>query len=406
MKTYRFFTMFSTLILMSIILITLSACAADQPSIAIETSAVVNSTATPNPPTKTLPHPTATQIPPTETATPTPEPSPPEKPTLTPTKRAQVVFRLHESAIGSALPLSKLAIFNGPNTDPGGVVYHEGQFHMFYNNLQDFPPTELAIGYATSPDGINWTRITDFSILDGTDVPYVDNVIRAASVLVEDDGTWVLYFDTMASTESAPYSVVGRATANSPIGPWAVDPNPVLAPDEGGWDEYAIQRPCIIKTEAGYFMYFQAFASRWDAATFGLATSSDGINWIKHDTPIFDGSEVTWGQHIAVRYPYVVKNEQGWFMFFKATGDKYPNSIGIAVSDNGVDWVLGQHLPVFETAKYAAWNSVFVDKVIQIDQTWFLFLELENFVVSKVLVATFTGELIPGKNLAPVAAEP
>ena len=80
---------------------------------------------------------------------------------------------------------------------------------MFYNNLQDFPPTELAMGYTTSPDGLNWTRITDFSVLDGKDVPYADNVVRAASALVEDDGTWVLYFDTMASIEAPPYSIVG-----------------------------------------------------------------------------------------------------------------------------------------------------------------------------------------------------
>ena len=153
-------------------------------------------------------------------------------------------------------------------------------------------------------------------------------------------------------------------------------------------------------------MYYQAFSSQWSAAQFGLATSSNGINWIKHDTPIFQGSDISWEKHISVRYPYVVKNDQGWFMFFKATGDRYPNSIGIAVSGNGIDWVLGQDLPVFETSKYEAWNSVFVIKVIQIDETWFLFLELENFVVSKVLVATFRGELIPGQNLAPIASKP
>jgi predicted GH43/DUF377 family glycosyl hydrolase len=364
--------------------------------------------ATALPPTETLtPSPAATAVPPTETAAPTPEPTSTRRPTATPTRKPEVVFRLYEPQSDSILPPAGLPIFRGPYTDPGGLVYYGGQFHMFYNNLQDFPPTEITIGYATSPDGRNWMRASDSSILDPQQIPYVDNVLRAASVLVEEDGTWVLYFDTMAAEEAhLPYSVIGRATADSPAGPWKADPAPVLVPDPDGWDRYAIQRPCVLKTEDGYAMYYQAFSDKWLAPTVALATSSDGRNWVKHETPVFQGSDVTWGKHISVHYPYVVRNDGSWLLFFKGSGDRFPESIGMAVSQDGIHWQLAQNQPVFQAGQYPNWLTLFVLKVLRVDQTWYLFLELENLNGSRVNVALFEGALIPGKNIAPLAPEP
>jgi sucrose-6-phosphate hydrolase SacC (GH32 family) len=318
-----------------------------------------------------------------------------------------VVFRLYKPQRDSILPVSNLPIFKGTYTDPGGIVYYDGQFHMFYNNLQDFPPTAIAIGYATSPDGQNWTRVSDTSILDARDVSYAENVVRAASVLVEDDGTWVLYFDTLAAEPSQfPYSVIGRATADSPAGPWKADPAPALVPDPEGWDRYAIQRPCVVQTEDGYLMYYQAYSDRSSAPTVALATSSDGIDWIKHETPVFQGSDVTWGKYISIYYPYVVENDEGWLLFFKATGDQFQESIGMAASTDGIHWQLAQDQPVFQTSQYKNWLTVFVIKVLNVDQTWYLFLEFENQTGSKVNVALFEGALIPGRNIAPLASEP
>lgn len=371
-------------------------------------------TMTPNPaatalsPTETVaPSPTVTEVPPTSTATATPEPTPTRKPTATATKKPEVVFRLHPPQADSILPVSNLAIFTGPYTDPGGVVYHEGQFHMFYNNLQDFPPTQIAIGYATSPNGRDWTRASDSSVLEARRVPYADNVIRAGSVLVEDDGTWVLYFDTMAAQVAHfPYSVIGRATANSPAGPWKADPVPVLVPDPEGWDKYAIQRPCVVKTDDGYSMYYQAYSISSVAPVVALATSSDGIHWVKHETPVFQGSDVTWGKHISIYYPYVVRNDEGWLLFFKATGDRFQESIGMAVSRDGIHWQLAQDQPVFETSHYEKWLTVYVLKVLRVEGTWYLFLELENASGSRVNVALFEGALTPGRNIAALPSQP
>ncbi|MFN2228016.1 MAG: hypothetical protein ACK2UY_16965, partial [Anaerolineae bacterium] len=381
------------------------------PTEAAELPTATAPTATSTPEASTLPPPTDTPPPPTDTPTPTPTETAPPTPSSAPTRwqaptatpKPAVVFRLHKPQTDSILPPSNLPIFTGPYTDPGGVVYHDGQFHMFYNNLLDFPPTQITIGYATSADGLTWTRVTDATILDPGDVPFADNVVRAGSALVEEDGTWVLYFDTMAAqAEQAPYSVIGRATAPSPAGPWTAGPAPVLAPDAEGWDAYAVQRPCVVRTGDGYAMYYQAFAARTAAPVFALATSADGITWTKHGTPVFEGSAVTWGKHISITYPYVVRNDDGWLLFFKGSGDRFDQSIGLAASRDGIHWQLAQDRPVFETANYENWLTVFVLKVLRVEKSWYLFLELENRAGSKVNVALFEGSMVPGRNLAPL----
>src|SRR5215208_4112701 len=88
--------------------------------------------------------------------------------------------------------------WDGRYTDPGAVVYHDGLFHMFRNGFQGWP-APVQIGYLTSPDGLNWTEVSEEPVLTSDEVPFAGVAALAASVLVEDDGTWVLYFYTWES---------------------------------------------------------------------------------------------------------------------------------------------------------------------------------------------------------------
>jgi predicted GH43/DUF377 family glycosyl hydrolase len=93
-----------------------------------------------------------------------------------------------------------------------------------------------------------------------------------------DIGTCVLYFHTIRDGQ------IGRATAVSPIGPWSVDPDPVLNPGpKGAWDEQGIFWPCVVQEDDSYRMYYTG-KNLMDNAI-GFATSPDGINWTKHDDP-------------------------------------------------------------------------------------------------------------------------
>lgn len=47
--------------------------------------------------------------------------------------------------------------------DPGAVLYHEDQFHMFFNSFTTWPGT-IEVGYMISDDGYHWQMVQDPSV--------------------------------------------------------------------------------------------------------------------------------------------------------------------------------------------------------------------------------------------------
>lgn len=98
---------------------------------------------------------------------------------------------------------------------PALVVFYDGVFHMFRNGFRGFPAASQ-VGYVTSSDGYTWTKQGDEPVFETKDVAYAKIAMYASSALVEDDGTWVIYFYTWDSSSFPSSSVIGRATATDP----------------------------------------------------------------------------------------------------------------------------------------------------------------------------------------------
>ena len=146
-----------------------------------------------------------------DTAPPEPTVTPTEIPTLVPTVTAPVIptpteepqpmarFMLASDPNRSILPPSERSEFSQQLNGTGAVIYHEGQFHMFFNAIQGgWPPDDIAIGYMTSPDGLNWELAAEEPVLFGSQAPFDIHTIYAGSVVVDLDGTWQLYFHTIS----------------------------------------------------------------------------------------------------------------------------------------------------------------------------------------------------------------
>lgn len=368
-------------------------------------SAPVSSTTT----TPTAP-PTSTTVAPTTTTTTT------EPPTTTTTFAPR--FSVADLfAFGSRDPV----ITNGPNlewdwqyTDPGGAVYHDGSIHVFQNGFVGWP-APVGVGYWRSDDlGQTWTEVSEDPVFDGTDLDYVGRAALASSVLVEDDGTWVLYFYTWDSAGwPAGQSKIGRATAPTPTGPWTADPQPVLFPGpEGSWDDFAVLSPSVIKTEGGYEMYF-AGRTR-DTAMIGRATSADGISWTKHDDPatsddLFADSDPVltpgdpregnvWDQR-NVMQPRVVLSDDGYVMLYTVANTVtdpvlITQKYGLAVSDDGLNWRRSNSEVInpstIDTAAF--WYT----ELLLAEDTYFLFVEATRGAETEVYLATHQGPIEAG----------
>ena len=106
--------------------------------------------------------------------------------------------------------------WDGKYINPGAMIFHDGKFHMFRNGFHDWPGV-ISVGYMTSEDGIEWDEVQEKELFNSTSASYAEPGLDVSSVVVESDGTWVLYFHTVNS--SAPWQI-GRATSSSPLGPW------------------------------------------------------------------------------------------------------------------------------------------------------------------------------------------
>jgi len=317
-------------------------------------------------------------------------------------------------AFGSSQPV----ITNGPGlewdwqfTDPGAAVYHGGSIHVFQNGFVGWP-APVGVGYWRSDDlGATWIEVSEDPVFDGTDLGYVGVAALASSALVEDDGTWVLYFYTWDSAGwPAGRSKIGRATAPAPAGPWTADPQPVLFPGpEGSWDEFAVLAPTVIRTDTGYEMYFSGRTR--DQAMIGRATSPDGITWTKYDDPdtstaLYTQSDPVllpgnpqegnvWDQR-NVMQPRVVLTGDGYVMVYTAAATVtdpmlISQKYGLAVSDDGLAWrrSVGEVIRPSTIDTQAFWFT----ELVYAEDTYYLFVEASRGNETEVYLATYQGPI-------------
>ena len=256
----------------------------------------------------------------------------------------------------------------------GAVVEHEGLFHMLYNDIQGgWPPNQIAIGYATSPDGIEWERATSASVLSAEALPYPGEHIFASGVLVE-DGVWTLYFHVVADEQaSGQGDSIGMATAPEPTGPWTVHPMLLLEPDPGGWDSYALWAPNVVKTDTGYHMYYTGIGDPpLPEIAIGLATSEDGVSWTRRAKPVLTkGPEGSW-DHRKVEQGQLVRIADVWYMIYRtdtASGTFGPegSALGLAKSSDGVNWVRVQEDPVLVAGNGEPWLTLWSVGAFSVD---------------------------------------
>lgn len=251
--------------------------------------------------------------------------------------------------------------------EPGPIVFHDDRFHMFYTGLPQWPGN-IAVGYATSEDGLNWQRAGKAPILTIDETPYTDESITSDSIVVTDDGQWLLYFGIGKRRQHFVGSV-GLAVALSPAGPWHVHPEPVLLPGpEGSWDGNKVGHADVFKTDDGYVMYYTGYGDEKvggfdeEHGHIGRAVSKDGIHWTKHDDPNTTGPVLAQSDPVLSRDPdsnwdsWHVKDSNvrrvdgRWKMLYHGTTAAKKGNFGFAWSDDGIHWQRSLNNPVIEAA--------------------------------------------------------
>jgi predicted GH43/DUF377 family glycosyl hydrolase len=338
--------------------------------------------------------------------------TPTSLPSPIPTGKAEPsLFHFYEE--NPVLPHGDAPDWDSQFIDPGGMVYHDGMFHMFFNGINGFP-APVGVGYATSLDGYEWTRATEQPKLSATalqDTNFPGSNLFVTSAFVEPDGTWVLYFYTLDGGGFEGPGEIGRATAPAPTGPWTIHPDPVLTPGpDGAWDDVQVSGPNVLRVEDGYLMYYDAMGNG-NSSRIGMATSIDGIRWEKYNDPatndpafaesdpVLRVSSEGWDSRRVID-PNVIQTSDGFEMIYLATSGSRKFApgefaFGMAVSSDGVNWTKSDQNPVLSNTDHPQWLQAYLASLLYIEGTYFLYFDRVSTGSggTNVYLATYEGSL-------------
>jgi len=157
------------------------------------------------------------------------------------------------------------------------VVKRDGAYHMWYTGQS---AKQSWIGYATSPDGRTWTRRSAKPVLS-PERHWEGVAVMCPHVLWDEKSR--LYRMWYSAGEQYEPNAIGYATSSDGINWTKYKDNPIFAADRRNpWEQHKVTACQIIPAGDWHIMFYIGFRDE-NRAQIGLARSRDGITgWQRH----------------------------------------------------------------------------------------------------------------------------
>ena len=233
------------------------------------------------------------------------------------------------------------------------VVHYDGDsYKMWFAGRNVGNP--IQIGYATSPDGVIWTENENPVLTVGPTGSFDSANLQKLTVLKEDTGYKMWY----TASDASGVQRLGLATSLDGINWSKYDQNPVLVSGgTGSWNEALVKGPSVLKIDGIYFMWFIGQSAEHEPGI-GLAYSSDGIIWEEDaNNPVMQRVPGNAWESQYSTGPHVSQREDGSFLMVYMGYDGTHRRIGMAHSQNGIDWNRNTHNPIVAIGEAGSWNA-------------------------------------------------
>jgi hypothetical protein len=230
----------------------------------------------------------------------------------------------------SLVGLGLLGSFDDNGVTSSWIVNYDGKKYQYYTGwtLGVTVPFYFYIGLSVSEDeGESFCKVSEAPVLGRNKI---DPYLTASPCLLIENGVWRMWYVSCVKWEienNRPKHYYHIKYAESLDGiNW--DRPGLVCIDFQSPDEHAIARPCVIKENNIYKMWY---SYRGKSYRIGYAESRDGIHWERKDKEAgIDVSESGWDSEM-IEYPFVF-DHQGKKCLLYNGNDYGKTGIGLATS--------------------------------------------------------------------------
>ena len=218
----------------------------------------------------------------------------------------------------------------------GSVTWNGTVFTMYYRGTNPTTYQTGAIGFATSIDGVSWTKYSGNPIIKST---AVDQTYIGSPFVVKLLLSYDLWYTGKNFTYQKTNSVSRILLATSLDGiKWNKWPTPVFLPstDVSAWDSASVYSPSVYWNGTIFWLWYSGVSQSSLAPQIGLATSPDGSTWTRFSSdPILSPGSMEGWDSAGVEQAAPVINQNSVRLYYDGLGAFTGGRIGLAQSPQG-----------------------------------------------------------------------
>lgn len=227
------------------------------------------------------------------------------------------------------------------------VIFHKGEYLLFYTGKGAGRGINHQIGLAKSGDLRTWKKVSTPILPLGKKKEW-DSDFTAHCFIFQDGDTFNMLYD--GSKKGFWQEAIGLAQSKD-LKTWKkIAKNPIFKVSKNAWENNHVSRCCVLKEKGMYYLYYAGHADQRERI--GMAKGKDLLSLKRFlKTPVLDvGGKGTWDE-ASISDPRVIKYKDYYLMFYSGVDAKSIEWMGVATSRNLISWKKYEKNPILDVSK-------------------------------------------------------